>query len=558
MARARALIAAALVLAAGARAHDGTRLAAAEAQLAAQATLARVEPGAALVPLRITLRDSASGAELAGNVRITAANGKPLALDLVEPRPAGWHAARLSFELLVPREKLRIEAFQGLETAIATREIDLTAQAGAHVELALARFMSAAERGLASGNTHLHLMQWPRAHVEAYLRVASAADQLDFAWISHLERFDSEVPYTTNEFTRAELEALSTTTTRFGWGEELRHNFGEYAIGYGHALLLDLTQLVRPVSLGPVLAGSTVDAPGLGPGIAEARAQEATVIWAHGMNGYEDLPSWLLGRIDAQNSFDGAVPGEVLLGDHATYASVYYPLLDVGLTVPFSTGTDWFIGDLARVYVPLPAERTTAVFLAQLRTGRSFITNGPLLEFAVRGEGPGGVVSLAAPGAVPVAARAIGRVNFGALEVIAGGRVVARTEARAVGDHYEAELAQDVRLEGPAWLAARVAPRDVLSEFGKPLFAHTSALTVEVAGARPFRSDVARALVLEMDWNTRAIREKGTFASDAQLAEVIAPYAEAINTLTPRMTWRDRLQTWLVRTLRTLKGWLGL
>ena len=47
------------------------------------------------------------------------------------------------------------------------------------------------------------------------------------------------------------------------------------------------------------------------------------------------------------------------------------------------------------------------------------------------------------------------------------------------------------------------------------------------------------------------------FASDAQAADVIAPYAEAIDTLTRRMTWRDRLQAWLVRALRTLKGWLA-
>jgi hypothetical protein len=557
-----ALAASTFGVSAVAGAHDLTWLAAEEAQQRARAALARPEPDRALAPLRITLRDAATGAVLAGNVRITRADGTPLALDSAEPRPQeprprGWHAVGGPVELRLEPGRYRIESFQGVETELAAREVDLEGRVGQQVELALVRFASAAERGLASGNTHLHLMQWERARVERYLQDAAAADQLDFAWVSYLVRHDSEVPYTTNELSRSELAALSTSATRFGWGEELRHNFGEYSIGYGHVLLLDHAQLVTPVSIGPVLAGDEVDAPGLARGMAEARAQDATVIWAHGRNGYEDLPSWLAGRVDAQNLFDGGAPGDSLRGDHASYAEVFYPLLDVGLEVPFSTGTDWFIGDLARVYVPLESERGTAAFLAQLRAGRSFITNGPLLELDAGGEGPGGVVELASPGVLPVRARAVGRVSFGALEIVAGGRVVARSEARAVGGHHEAEIARELTLEGPAWVAARVAPGEAQSEFGRPLFAHTSAVTVEVAGARPFRSDVARALALEMDWNARVIREKGAFASASQVAEVTAPYAEAIDALTPRMTWRDRLHTWLVRALRTLKGWLG-
>ena len=512
--------------------------------------------------LRVSLRDAQSGLPLAGNVRIVRADGSELALDgaaprAPEPRPNGWHATSEAFELLVPPERLRVEAFQGLETAIAARELDLAAApAAAEADLFLTRFASAAERGLASGNTHLHLMQWERARVESYLRAATAADQLDFAWVSYLTRFDAEVPYTSNELGRAELAALGTNSTRFGWGEELRHNFGEYAIGYGHVLLLDLARLAEPVSIGPVLAGSEHDAPGLAAGIADAHAQQATVIWAHGSQGYEDLPSWVLGRVHAQNLFDGAA--EKLRGDHAAFASVYYPLLDVGLAPPFSTGTDWFIGDLARVYVSLAGERTTGAFLAELRAGHSFVTNGPLLELDVEGEGPGGVLNRELPGAVRVRARAIGRVNFGALELVVNGRVAARSGSLAMDGHFEAGLAQSVAVDEPAWIALRVAPGDAQSELGKPLFAHTSGVTVQVAGKRPFRSDVARELALEMDWNARTIRAKGRFANEAQADEVTAPYAEAISSLSERMSWSDWLRTWAVRIARTLKAWLGL
>jgi hypothetical protein len=322
-------------------------------------------------------------------------------------------------------------------------------------------------------------------------------------------------------------------------------------------LLLDIPRRVEPVSIGPVLAGTPDDAPGLAPGIDAAHALGGTAIWAHGSQGYEDLPNWVLGRLDVQNLFDGAAPGETLRGDAATFARVYYPLLDLGLAVPFSTGTDWFIGDLSRVYVPMRGEWSTAEFLAALRAGHSFITNGPLLELEVEGAQPGDVVKRAGPGSVHVRARAIGRVNFGALEVVMNGRVVARTDSLAIDGHAEAGIDGSVALDGPAWIAARVAPGEARSELGDPLFAHTSAVTVEVAGQRPFRSAAAREAALEMDWNMRDLSRKAHFANAEQRERVLAPYAQAIDELAARMGWLDWLRTWAVRVLRTLKGWVA-
>jgi hypothetical protein len=543
------------------RAHEATLLAATEEHAADRAMLGRPSTGD-LVPLRVTLRDAESGRVISGNVRITRADGTPLALDLTTPRaqearPGGWHASAEPFELLAPAEKLRIEAFQGLETVVAVRELDLEGSPRGEADLALTRFATARERGLASGNTHLHLMRWERARVESYLRDVTAADQLDFAWVSFLTRNGAKIPYTTNEFSRAELEALSTETTRFGWGQELRHNVAHHWIGYGHVLLLDLERLVEPVSIGPVLGGHAHDAPGLATGIAEAHAQDATAIWAHGKHGFEDLPSWLLGRLDAQNLFDGTAHGERPRGEHATFASVHYPLLEVGLATPLSTGTDWFIHDLARVYVPIAGERTTEAFLAALRAGRSFITNGPLLELEVEGAEPGGVIAREAPGSVRVVARAVGRGDFGALEIVANGAVVARAASVAKDGHFEARIAQRVALDGPAWIAARVDAGETQNEFGKALFAHTSPVIVEIGGERRFDSSVARELALEMDWNARWIREEGSFASDEQAAEVTASYAEAIDALAARMNWGDWLWMWAIRAARTLRDWIA-
>ena len=102
------------------------------------------------------------------------------------------------------------------------------------------------------------------------------------------------------------------------------------------------------------------------------------MIWCHNTFGHEDIPNWVAGLLHAQNIFDG--------GDHGSYEDTFYRYLNVGMKVPFSTGTDWFIYDFSRVYVPLAGELTTKRWLAELAAGRSYITNGPLLELTADGQ----------------------------------------------------------------------------------------------------------------------------------------------------------------------------
>jgi hypothetical protein len=101
------------------------------------------------------------------------------------------------------------------------------------------------------------------------------------------------------------------------------------------------------------------------------------------------VPNWLAGRLDAQNIFDG--------GSHGGYEDSFYRYLNAGLRVPFSTGTDWFMYDFSRCYARVEGELTPETWLAALRAGRTFITNGPLLEFRVNDSGLGDTIALDQP-----------------------------------------------------------------------------------------------------------------------------------------------------------------
>jgi len=348
--------------------------------------------------------------------------------------------------------------------------------------------------------------------------------------VSYLERAEADRDYISNQYRPRDLRALSGPDLQFGDGEEHRHNFTGYGEGYGHVMLLQLRELVRPVSIGSGIMKAGPDWPPLRRGIQKARREGATVIWCHNDYGMEDTPNWLAGLVQAHNIFDG--------GHHGSYRDTFYRYLNLGLKVPFSTGTDWFLYDYSRAYVRLEGPPTAARWLQGLTQGRSYITNSPLLEFRVEEREIGETIRLAGPRSVRVEGRAVGRHDFRQVDVVQNGVVVRSAPSRRVGGHFEAELRFDLPITGPGWLALKVAgegpgaPREVPSlprnEFGEALFGHTSPVYLEFAGRTIFQPEAAAGFLREMEQSLRVISEKGQFETSAQREEVLAIYQEAI------------------------------
>ncbi|MDP6722357.1 MAG: hypothetical protein QGF59_27070, partial [Pirellulaceae bacterium] len=352
-------------------AHDQSRLAFVRALVLAQtkADAQAEEPekaGQTTGMCDLTLEIEDSFAEpTPGLIRLTnLASGKALKLTGEIHRALNWYAVEQTITLKVPRTELKIEAIRGLQSELATREIDLTDQETATVKVTLRQFYDAATRGLMAGNTHLHLNKMTLEEADRYLRVVPPADDLKLVFLSLLRRIPDERDYISNLFVRnsfggGDLQRLSQSGVLFANGEEHRHNFGRGGEGYGHVMLLDLQELIRPVSIGPGIMRAGTDGMTLRRGIQRARDDDATVIWCHNSFGLEDIPNWLAGLVDAQNIFDG--------GNRGGYDASYYRYLNIGLKVPFSSGTDWMVFDFSRVYVPVDGELSTKKWLKELR-----------------------------------------------------------------------------------------------------------------------------------------------------------------------------------------------
>jgi hypothetical protein len=245
------------------------------------------------------------------------------------------------------------------------------------------------------------------------------------------------------------------------------------------------------------------------------------VVWAdafrsdRGILGGEALAALLLGAVDAIE-FDAHARPQPLL-------PWVYKLWDCGVKVPLVGGSGKEsnrtpIGAM-RTLVPLPlppGEGGTSKdrFLVAVRAGRTVVTNGPLLAFAVA-EGR-------------VRATAESGVPFERLEIIGNGTVIAKVQAAPANGRFRAEL--DVPDSGTAgWVAARaVGPKGSPLFPDQPVFAHSSAVFV----GDPVRPPAALTALRQCLAATREwVETQGRFTADKFRAKLLDTLAAAEATL---------------------------
>jgi hypothetical protein len=529
--------------------------------------------------LHLRLEDATSHQPVGGMVRVTPLQdgAVPLALAGLFERPAGWFSTSSTAEIKLPPGRFQVEATRGTDTLVSRQVVECLAGTPRNVVLTLTRFYHPEARHVYSGNTHLHLLlhSGPKVGVELqdrrdtddYLRTVGASDGLDLVYVSYLTAPGAKI--ISNEYTEEDLQGLSKGPTLFANGVEHRHggvrvkvapmerdgsvkrtkayplDSSVVSMTYGHVLLLDLAKRSMLASVGPGLSDNSraTDGVPLRDGINDARRQGGAIIWCHGSMGLEDIPDWIAGLIEAQNIYDG--------GSEGTFDTVYYPYLNAGLKVPFSTGTDWGITDFSRVYVPALSGFSSKIFLQQLTAGRSYITNEPFLEFEVGGSSSGDTLALAQPGTVHVRGRAFGRSDFTRLQVVSNGKVVHEVASRTVDGHYEAAVDLDLPVGESGWLALRIPPdrpyeyRSKYSGpgtniFGKAIFAHTSPVYVSVAGQLVFNRSAVELLLTRLQDALKQIDKTGRFANEAERSGIRRIYTDAAASLQATLDARGR------------------
>lgn len=536
-----------VILSTSSPAHDGPRRPLPQPPQRAQADVVLTPPTSNACQLTLRLVNSATGETIPGMIYLTDAQGATIRPAELLPRTTAfsehslgeaayaymdrWFILPGERTLLVPRGPLTVQAFRGVETKLASATLDLTGQSQASHAVVLDPISVPGSTPWVSGNVHLHLQKMTLHEAERYGTEVAMGDGLDLVFLSYLERAGADAHYISNTFTAEDLQRFHARSgVLFGYGEEYRHNFQGDAEGYGHVMLLDLPELILPASFGFAITKSGNDDGVLRTGIEAARRQQATVLWCHNARGQEDIPNWVAGLIDGQIIFDSGATGD--------YQEGFYRYLNIGLRVPVTMGTDWFYNDMAMTMVALDAPLSTETWLAALRAGHTYITNGPLVRFTVDGAIPGATVELAEAGTVHVRAEAVARDDFVGLELVANGAVVNQAATTPESGGFRAVLDVQVPVAASTWLAVRATPFEGrydrpeavaagFNEYGKPLFAHTSPVYILVDGRPVFVPAAAESLIAELRSSMVTIRHTGKYTDDGERDKVLAIYESA-------------------------------
>jgi len=465
--------------------------------------------------LRGTIVDRESGAPLEAKVRVIDCQGHVRRPDgailKVGPGPEAFYCPG-EFVVDVFGGPCRITVERGTEYAPLVRDLVLPWKGKQDVTLALERWIDLPQMGWYPGNTHIHYDEKEKNPYDR-LKLEPHVNDFSVTVVSILQRW--ELKYASNRFPLGMFTEYSTAHHVVDVGEESRHNFPDNSFGYGHIMLFRIAEQVEPVSRGMLVNDFDPDYPPLCYACDDARRQGGIVLWCHNGRGMEAPVAAALGKLDGMNLFDPYWMDPEY--------DLWYRMLNCGIRLPASTGSDWFVCSNNRVYVRAGDAFSYEAWLDGLRRGETFISNGPALLVTVDGVGPGATLDRR-PGA-KVAVQVSWRSHYPVdrVEIIRDGEVVAAEELP--GGSREGQIERGVATDTDGWIAAR-ASGPARDSFDQAVYAHTSPIYVN-AGAPPAgRSESARFLAESIGRSLEWVRTKGRFLTKVQRSEVADLFRE--------------------------------
>ncbi len=406
-------------------------------------------------------------------------------------------------ELTVPVGAATVSAVQGLATPEVTRSVQLAPQFITEVELVLEPVWDARAAGWTSGEHHFHLN-----YGGPYDLAPS-----DLVPMMKGEALDIATPLLANLHNRFGDQDLwgwqkSDASPMIRFGQEVRSHF------LGHVGVFGTSQLFWPWVWGPGYQVYGADDRANAEALQHARDEGGIGYYVHPVQprGIERATPWaesewsaLAPSIPIELIAD-AVLGDLdalevvcLWSDEVSTTQVWHRFLNLGIPVAPSAGTDVMTDfyrtmavGTARVYANTGDGLNWPTYLSALRAGRSFVTNGPMLDFKIGGAGPG---EIAAAGSTSWT------LTLGSASAVEGVEVLVNGEVVWSGEGLDSPGSQDFSgelvLPAGGWVAARAVGGDATwPAMANYPFAHTGAVWIDEVGSSD--PEVARAAATDL------------------------------------------------------------
>jgi len=446
-----------------------------------------------------------------------------------------------SAQVTVPAGRMHVEVWRGPEYRVSRADVNVPARGRAVHRVVLERIANLPARGWWSGDVHVH-MNYGGAYRNTPPHLAFQARAEDLHVVENLI-VNKEQRIPDISYFRVGPDPVSSATFLLLHAQEFHTSV------WGHMGLLGLgSHYLLPEYAGYPNTAAASLAPTNATIADLAHEQGALVGYVHPFDTKPD-------PADTAAPLSYELPVDVALGkvdylevmgysDHLVTSEIWYRLLNCGFRLPAAAGTDAFPNfaslrgppGLVRVFVHSGATLDHRSWLAALKAGRTFVTNGPLLEFSVAGHAIGDEIRLSA-GSHRLTARVGLRSNVAVdhLEIIGNGKVVASIALR--GDRTAANDTISIPASTSGWYVLRAySDRAELPVLDLYPFASTSPIYVSV-GDKPARSADDAAFFVR--WIERI--EAGTRASTAW--NTPAEQAAVLRTLAvAKAVWQERAQ----------------
>ena len=484
------------------------------------------------------------GTPVAARVFVTAADGLAYAPD------GAWMHADDSFirserlfeahyfdttgesRFTVPAGSVEVDVMRGFENHFEQHKIEVKANSTAELTVRIVPLgeMDANSKWV-SGDVHVH-MNYGGAYrnTPAHLVQQAAAENLAIVedLIVNKEQRVPDISYFSPQ-----LDPASTADHLLLHGQEFHTSY------WGHLGLLHLTSnIILPgYAAYPNTAAASLY-PANGNVADMAHQQGALVGYVHPFDSFPDP--------FRDVSLTAELPADVALGkvdyievlgfsDHKSTAAVWYKLLNCGFRLPTAAGTD-FMGNYASLRGPIGLNRVYAEvksgpltidpWLAAIKAGHTFATNGPLLRFSLGGQEIGGEVRLDKKQEVPFSAELKSIVPVDHLQIVCNGKVA--REITLEGDRRSAHAQGSIPLDASGWCVLRAfsdkAEYPILDLYP---YATTSPAYVSVAGAPVRNAADAAYFVAWVDRLIAAARSNTAWNTDTEKQAVLSMFRDA-------------------------------
>ena len=417
--------------------------------------------------IRVRVVDQATGRTTAARMYADGADGKAYMPADAYARIASTRMTRRlnghvfhsdgEFTFEVPAGPLALEAVKGFEHHPVSAGVDVPAGETADAVLTLRRFSNLSAMGWYSGSTHAHMNYAGNLrNTPEHMMLMGRAEDVDVVNILAANK-DSRV-FDNQYFERGGGEhssSLGQSDLKVIVGQEYRPPF------WGHVFFIGLDDhLISPFTTG--YQGSALESlyPSNTDMFRKALAQGAAVGYVHAFGGDRDPLEGSLGGAKGfpMDAALGTIHGLEWSGSSRGTFIVLYHALNNDLRIATVGGEDantslhrhTMMGSV-RTYAYTGSTFTAERWRDAIKSGRTFFSNGPLLQFTIEGRLPGESVQLPAPGTVTLKAEARSFMPLTRVVIHRNGKVW--KELPLNEDRTVARLEERVDLSDSAWFS---------------------------------------------------------------------------------------------------------